>query len=238
MSDFSLLNWNLQWAQKNSPRGTSIFSNLFNHNVQVACFTETYSSFLSERGHTICANADYGYPIKKDRRKVILWSSEPWEDIDILGHEDLPGGRFVAGTTQTTLGKVRFIGVCIPWSHAHVTSGRRDRKSWEDHVIFVEKMKSVLKATPEKTVLMGDFNQSLPRSRAPVHAEQALREALGTRFSVATEGLTDSTGSNCIDHLCHTAALYVDDVSVLPKVTGEGLRVSDHFGVHASVRLS
>jgi hypothetical protein len=238
MSDFTLLNWNLQWAQKNSPRGASILSNLSNCNVGVACFTEAYSSFLLEQGHTICASANYGYPIKKDRRKVILWSSEPWEDVDLVGHEDLPGGRFVAGTTQTALGKVRFIGVCIPWSHAHVTSGRRDRKPWEDHLIYIDKMKSVLKTSPEITVLMGDFNQSMPRSRAPARAEQALREALGTRFSVATEGLTDSTGSSCIDHLCHTAALCVDGISVLPKVTGEGLRISDHFGVQASVRLS
>lgn len=238
MSDFTLLNWNLEWAQKNSPRGASILRNLSNFNVQVACFTESFSSFLLEQGHTICANADYGYPIRKDRRKVILWSNEPWEDVDVLGHEDLPGGRFVAGTTQTALGKVRFIGVCIPWSHAHVTSGRRDRKLWEDHLIFIEKVKSVLKASPEKTVLMGDFNQSMPRSRAPIRAEQALRKVLGTRFSVATEGLTDTTGSNCIDHVCHTAALRVDSVSVLPRVTGEGLRISDHFGVKASVRLS
>jgi Endonuclease/Exonuclease/phosphatase family len=238
MSDFKLINWNLAWAANDSPRGDSILRNVFDCNVQVACFTETFSSFLTEHGHTICANPDYGYPIKKDRRKVILWSREPWEDVDALGHEDLPGGRFIAGTTQTALGKVRFIGVCIPWSDAHVASGRCDRTIWEDHLIYVTTMKSILASSPKKTLLMGDFNQSLPRSRAPIHVEQALREVLGNRFYVATEGLTDSTGSNCIDHLCYTPELCVDSVSVLPKITGDGLRLSDHFGVLASVRLS
>ena len=85
---------------------------------------------------------------------------------------------------------------------------------------------------------MGDFNQSLPRSRAPIRAEKALRGVLGTQYSVATEDLIDSTGACCIDHLCHTAALTVESVSVVPKVTDEGLMLSDHFGVRASVRLS
>lgn len=122
---FRLMNWNTQWASKQSPRGNSIHSIINQLGAHVGCLTETRETFLDDTKHTISAAADYGYPLKHDRRKVVLWSNEPWEDVDNLGNIDLPSGRFVAGTTQTAVGKIRFIGICIPWSYAHVTGGQK-----------------------------------------------------------------------------------------------------------------
>ena len=58
----------------------------------------------------ICSRADYGYSIREERRKVLLWSREPWEEIDDVGSELMPPGRFVSGVTQTSLGAVTVIG--------------------------------------------------------------------------------------------------------------------------------
>lgn len=77
-------------------------------------------------------------------RKVILWSKNPWRDIDYVGDESLPTGRFVSGTTMTSIGEIRCIGVCIPWRNAHVSTGRKDKKQWEDHEPYLEGLKKVL----------------------------------------------------------------------------------------------
>lgn len=193
---------------------------------------------MGEGGHLIGADADYGYSIKHDRRKVILWSKEPWEDVDNFGNSDLPSGRFVAGSTQTPVGKLRIIGVCIPWSHAHVSSGQRNRKPWDDHIAFIEHLKPVLEAAPEPTVLVGDFNQSLPRSRAPIRVEGALRELLASRMKVATESVQNEMGARCIDHIAHTHSIRTNNVEIVPAVSPEGLRLSDHFGVCATMRVA
>ena len=67
-------------------------------------------------GHSICAQANWGQPCRKGqegRRKVLRWSREPWRDADDVGHAALPPGRFVSGITQTDVGEVTIIGVCL-----------------------------------------------------------------------------------------------------------------------------
>ena len=59
-----------------------------------------------------------------------LWRYDP----------ELPGGRFVSGVTMG----IRFIGVCIPWQSAHVSTGRKDRKSWEDHLIYCRHLTGII----------------------------------------------------------------------------------------------
>ena len=238
MTALTLLNWNLQWARKCSPRGRTILNIVQEIGAHVVCLTEANASFLDESGHTIASDADYGYPIQKDRRKVMLWSKEPWENVDTLGNIGLPGGRFIAGATTTPLGKLRVIGVCIPWSFAHVTTGQRNKKPWDDHLAFITHLKPILASSPEPTVLLGDFNQTLPRSRAPIRAEKLLRDAVMSDFKIATENLQNEAGAHCIDHIAHTHTLTTSTMSVVPKISNEGLRLSDHFGVHATMRLA
>ena len=64
---------------------------------------------------------------KEGRRKVMLWSGEPWEQVDDLGIDSTPPGRFVSGVTQTSLGEAAVIGVCVPWFGGH---GLRPDASW------------------------------------------------------------------------------------------------------------
>ena len=127
--------WNVEWATPRSRRTTEILSRIDGHAPEVVCLTETNVGLLSQRGYTICSQPDAGYGIKINRRKVILWSREPWDEVDDVGLDSMPPGRFVAGVTQTSLGKVTVIGVCIPWFGSRTEARRKaERKMrWEDH---------------------------------------------------------------------------------------------------------
>ena len=119
-----LINWNVEWATPRSPRSVEILRRIKNLQPEVVCLTETHEGLLSKAGHTISSQPDYGHPIKPHRRKVMLWSRHPWQQIDDLGAESMPPGRYVSGVTQTSLGQVTVIGICIPW-HASRTEARR-----------------------------------------------------------------------------------------------------------------
>lgn len=150
-----------------------------------------------------------------------------------IGDPSLPPGRFVAGRTVTRLGEVNVIGVCIPWSHAHVNMGRRDRKPWDKHHSYLNGLAEVLsghdRAAP--MILLGDFNQTIPRSRAPARVYEALRSTLPSEMIIATDGVIPDVGAQSIDHLVHTPDLVCARVTGLSKRTNDGSRLSDHFGL-------
>lgn len=124
--------WNTEWAVLHKERGQLLWELIQSRSPDVICLTEAKAGLLPDSGHLIESDPDYGYPLKEGRRKVLLWSAQPWDEVSI--HEDLsfPSGRIVSGVT----GGIRFVGVCIPWSAAHVSSGRRDRKIWEEHLLY------------------------------------------------------------------------------------------------------
>ena len=80
-----LVNWNVQWATPRSRRRTEILRRIYEHNPEVICLTETHNELLDRDGYTISSQPDYGYAIKPHRRKVMLWSREPWEQVDDVG---------------------------------------------------------------------------------------------------------------------------------------------------------
>jgi hypothetical protein len=137
----NVLNWNIEWASKRSARGREISRMISTAAPSVMCLTELTTGMLPKDGHSLLPEGSSGYPGPANRRKVALWSSQPWSDPDLIGHPDLPGGRFVSGVT---LG-IRFVGVCIPWHASHVSNGRKNRKLREDHLTYLV---SVPKSTP------------------------------------------------------------------------------------------
>ena len=102
-----LVNWNVEWAKPESPRGAEVLSRVHGHVPELVCLTETYDGLLSHNGHTICSQPDYGYTLKEDRRKVMLWSMEPWDQIDDIGIDSMPPGRFVSNRRQPIAGESR-----------------------------------------------------------------------------------------------------------------------------------
>ena len=80
-----LVNWNVEWATPRSWQTTEILSRIDRHAPEVVCLTETRDGLLSQQGHMMCSQPDYGYTIKEGWRKVMLWSRQPWEQVDDVG---------------------------------------------------------------------------------------------------------------------------------------------------------
>ena len=207
------------------------------HAPDVVCLTEAHVGLLSRHGHTIHSQPDYGYTIKGGRRKVVLWSREPWEQVDDSGVDSMPPGRFVAGVTQTSLGRVTIVGVCIPWFGSRTESWRESgrKKRWEDHRQYLAGLAEVLARAPAKhLIVVGDFNQTMgPGSRAPSELQSALRRTFASGMTVRTAGLAFE-GRMSIDHLASSNDLAVESLGVISNLHDRG-RLSDHFGVVAKL---
>ena len=229
--------WNVEWATPRSRRTTEILSRIDRHAPEVVCLTETDVGLLSQRGYTICSQPDAGYGIKINRRKVILWSREPWDEVDDVGLDSMPPGRFVAGVTQTSLGKVTVIGVCIPWFGSRTEARRKaERKMrWEDHEQYLAGLTEILGRAPAKRmIVMGDFNQAIGTgSRARRELRLALKKAFPASMEIATSELAFQ-GRKSIDHIALSDDWAVGSLDVISNIYEER-KLSDHFGVVADL---
>ncbi len=229
-----LVNWNVEWATTRSPRFPEIRNRIKKHDPDIICLTEAYDSLLSHDGYTICSQPDYGYPIKQGRRKVLLWSKHPWCQTSDTGIDSMPPGRFISGITQTSLGEVTIVGVCIPWAFSRVGgSSIEKRKMWEDHRQYLCGLEKVLSETStHRLILMGDFNQRLVGpSTAPADLRSALRAAIPSGVTIATSTL-GYQGRRAIDHIALSDDLVVEFLGIISNTDG-ARRLSDHFGVFA-----
>ena len=234
-----IVNWNVQFATPSSWRTPKILGRIDRHELEIVCLTETHDELLARGGYAICSRADYGYGLKKNRRKVLLWSREPWKQVDDLGIESLPPGRFVSGVTQTSVGEVAVIGICIPWFGSR-TEGRRGaerRGRWEDHEEYLAGLSEVLEqADAKRLIVMGDFNQRIGKgSRAPRALQSALQEAFSPKLRIVTADLVFE-GRKSIDHIALSADWAIDSVDAISNIHGER-KLSDHFGVAADVSV-
>ncbi len=232
-----VLTWNVEWATPKSRRTGEILSRINEHDPEVVCLTETDVGLLSPHGRTICSQADYGYKVRENRRKVVLWSREPWCEVDDVGLDLMPPGRFVAGVTQTSLGNVTVVGVCIPWFGSRTEARRKleRRKRWEDHEQYLVGLTEILERRfAERVIVMGDFNQIIgPSSRASHELQMLLEEAFSPNMSITTSEL-DFQGRRSIDHIALSGDFAVESVSVVSNIHN-GRKLSDHYGVVAEV---
>ena len=234
-----LVNWNVEWATPTSQRGAEVLRRINDHAPDVVCLTESHNGLLSQRGHTICSQADYGYKTTVYRRKVMLWSREPWEQVNDVGLESLPPGRFVSGLTQTPLGAVTVVGVCIPWfgSRTEARRGSERKRRWEEHEKYLAGLTKVLRGhAAKRLIVMGDFNQIVGAgSRAPRELQLALQGAFPSSMTIATAGLAFE-GRGSIDHIVLSKDLAAKPPEVINNVH-DSTRLSDHFGVVADVSV-
>ncbi len=221
--------WNTQWVVPGTKRGLLLSELIQQQQPDLICLTEAQTGLLPQDGYLIESSSDYGYPLKPGRRKVILWSKHPWSDVSLHEHLDFPSGRIVSGITQG----IRMLGVCIPWNAAHVSTGRKDRKNWEDHLLYLDALKHLLTELDQQIPLaiMGDFNQCLPKSRQPKYAYEKLIDVLAAGLKVHTRGSLGPKGEQLIDHVVTTSDLRFSDLTILDREPTEDVRLSDHFGV-------
>ncbi len=233
-------NWNTEWAKPGTERHQVIIERLNLNSCDLVCLTETFEASLPAPWNTISSHEDYGYRIRSGRRKVLLAARGAWNQVANYHDHDIPSGRIVSGVTETSIGPLNVVGVCIPWRDAHVRTGRSDRKLWEDHLHFVQGLSLILEARDEHlpTIVMGDFNQRIPKGRQPQYTYDALLEALGPGLTVATSGDIASCMKPGVDHLAHSSELRCTHVRAIDNYRPDGSRLSDHFGVEVAVSLA
>ena len=248
-----LVNWNVQWATPRSPRGPELRRRIGRQRPEIVCLTETDAALLPPdgaaelpAGYSISARPDYGYGLRGGRRKALLWSRQPWEQVDDSGVASLPPGRFIAGVTATSLGRLLVIGVAIPWSHSRVRGAAEQRRAWQDHQQYIEGLHQALRKIPaRRLILMGDFNQRIgrrpgERNSVPLHLRQALLDALPPGLSIVTAEL-EYRGRRTIDHIALSsdlAAASLEPLSPAYGTPGAERQLSDHFGIAANLSIA
>ena len=230
----SVVNWNVEWATPAARPSAEILRRIDAHEPEVVCLTETHEDLLSRDGYTICSRPDYGHQVRPGRRKVLLWSREPWRNVDDLGIAGMPPGRFVSGVTRTSVGDVTVIGVCIPWSGSRVRGAGVKRRMWEDHGAYLDGLAKVLERSSERLIVMGDFNQRIgQRGNVPLHLRSALQGSFPSGMTIATSAV-GLRGRRTIDHIAVGDDMAVEHLDVIDNVDGK-TRLSDHFGVVAAL---
>jgi endonuclease/exonuclease/phosphatase family metal-dependent hydrolase len=236
VTTLTVMVWNIEWAEPESRRGRLIRAAIDALAPDVLCLPEAPIGFMDDPDRTVASTADHGYRSPPERRKVVLWSRRGWRGIDTVGDPGLPPGRFVAATTDTLVGPVTVVGVCVPWSHAHVTGGRRDRRPWEEHLAYLDGLERHLRGRTDRDrlLVLGDINQRIPRTRQAEAVFDRLVAAVPDDLRVATAGPVPPLGVAMIDHVFAGHGLTVDDVRALDRVI-DGVEVSDHHGLVVTI---
>lgn len=225
--------WNTEWASLRSRRGVAIRAEIESVDPDLVCLTEAAPDVAPAGGHLLTPGDAPRVRGCKDGEKVLLWSRWPWSEVERV----LPGvvgGRFVHGRTGPGAG-LAVTGVCIPWQDSRVRWSTVKRRKWEDHLEFIHGLEAREATPPDASaILLGDFNQRLPRWWQPVHVFERLSRFLGDR-TVPTAGW-EAPREALIDHVALSGGLSGRVERIWPKKF-DGLRVSDHVGVMVEVTL-
>ena len=227
-----LATWNVEWATPETKAGKRIQQIINQIDADIFVLTEGCKELLPE-GFVLDGGTDWGYESEdKRRRKVLLWSRYPLVDPFQGEGFQLPEGRFIAATVQHPVGDIRIYGVCIPWKDAHVRTGRKDRTPWEDHSTYLEGLRQLVEQEKSPLVVLGDFNQRIPRVSQPVLVAEQLSRCMNG-LQVCTALPLDKP---LIDHIAVSQELVSTKVQVIPDHDSEG-RLSDHRGVIAEFTI-
>lgn len=203
----------------------------------VVCLTEAHDgSTASLGGHEI---ADRGATWSNNRRDgerlVLLWSPNPWRDVEAIGNEGTTTGGYIAGVTDTPIGPMCVIGICAPHHAASQIGAVTKARLWTEQIVFWNALASLITSRDRRvpTILLGDFNQYVPRIWGAKAAHAAFLSALDGML-VATGGPIAGIEEPTIDHVAHTPDLATREVRGLSRFDVDGRALSDHFGIVVS----
>ena len=238
MTKIRIATWNLKWADPKTDRGLACEDKLKQLDADFICLTEAFeNSFATFGGHSVGSDPDYGYTLRPNRRKVVIWSRWPFASVDRLGSEHLPSGRYVAATIDSPI-PLELIGVCIPWKCAHVNGGRRDRGEWEDHVRFLSGLSTMNGFVDGDaiSVVLGDFNQRMTGKYVRRNVSEKLKDVFRS-FEITTAELRDAEDKAGIDHIAIRGTSATTAKGIISRFDVDGNELSDHFGVWCDVMV-
>jgi exonuclease III len=202
----------------------------------IICLTEAHADSLGEwGGHAIAAAGRVWSKTGDAERKVLLWSGAEWTGV-VHGSAETGTEALVSGITETKLGRIRLVGVCIPYHMAAPVAAKPRPKPWSIHFAYLNGLKDFLAGLDRNmaTVIAGDFNQRIPRIWTPHAVHDALMETIDG-YQVATRGAIPGMFEATIDHIAHSPDLASDAVFGISNIAEDGKRLSDHFGVSADL---
>ncbi len=228
-----LLLWNVEWASSRRVR-EFLLRALQDECPDVFCLTESTDFFVSNYKNTIASQGDYGYSQAGNRRKVWLVSRNQWTNVDTAEDSGLPPGRFASGVSYG----IRFVGVCIPWYDAHVSTGQKNRRRWEDHLLYLKNLKPILADYARQNIpvcILGDFNQRIPATSRNADYVNFMHDAFSEFYTIQTSDKLDVDGEQLIDHVATSASLRFVLDRTIGRKADDGRHVSDHAAVIGSL---
>jgi endonuclease/exonuclease/phosphatase family metal-dependent hydrolase len=218
--------WNVEKATPKSKKGRRIQQIIKQIDADIFVLTEGCKELMPE-GFVIEGGADWGYePKPKCLRKVLLWSKYPLLNESLAEVAGMPPGRFVSAIVQHPEVEFRIFGVCIPWKDAHVSSGRKDRVVWQEHITYLDGLQQLIEQVQSPLVVAGDFNQRIPRVNQP--------HKVSDKLSQCIDGLQVCTALNLakplIDHIAISPHFSSSNIEIIDDHDSFG-NLSDHLGV-------
>ena len=197
---------------------------IFDYSPDIVCATEVKKDFFLKEGNIIFSESNYGYNTV-DKYKVSLWSKKPWTAInETLPHA--PSGRFLSACTEADSALINIIGVCIPWKSAHVSTGMKNKKIWEDHVAYIDALNEYLASdTHSKQIVCGDMNQRIPIAKQPELVFNKLTNLL-RNHKIITTGIIPKIETVSIDHVA-VKRFDVKEMFGVSKIQ-DGIELTDH----------
>ena len=224
--------WNVEWATPEKKAGKRIQHIIKQIDADIFVISEGCRELMPE-GYVFDGGTEWGYRSDDVRgRKVFLWSRYPLIDPFRGEGFHLPAGRFIAATVQHPKSDLRVYGVCIPWKSAHVQSGTKDRVEWQDHSTYLDGLRQLIEQEKSPLVVLGDFNQRIPRVSQPIIVAEKLSRCL--------DGLQVCTAlpleKPLIDHIAISSHFSFSNVEIIPDRDEHG-KLSDHRGVVTDIEF-
>ena len=231
-----IVTWNLERKNPTAPRGAEALDYFRSLAPEVAVATEARTSFSLGEGESVWASPPRASRFAEDERKVVLWSVNGLERVDF--DSPIDPTRFVAARTDTSIGTVLVLGICITWHMAEVTyhSGPK-KKPWEEHLEYLEHLTEIFDSIDEPFVAAGDYNQRIPRVKGGnIRAAEALT-ATFDGLNIVTTGTLPGCTRPGIDHIATSPEFTATNIKGWPNdVTGN--RLSDHDGAMCELKVA
>ena len=220
--------WNLERKKPTTPRGAEAIDHLRGLNADVIVATEARTNLPVGDGQLFFSGAPRGSRFAADERKVVVWTKGESEPLDI--DSPIDPSRFVAIKTETSIGTITVLGICITWHMAEVTyhSGPK-KKPWEEHFAYLEHLTPIFEQIDGPLVVAGDYNQRIPRQKGGNLAAADALQATFDGLSIATTGILPGCTRPGIDHIATSRHLRAVNVTGWPHDVN-GNRLSDHDG--------
>ncbi|MEZ5998010.1 MAG: endonuclease/exonuclease/phosphatase family protein [Hyphomonas sp.] len=228
-----IVTWNIERHSPHSWQAQSLISEIESLGPDMVCLTEAFESSMSSLpGHAISVTGAKWSPQAPDERKVLVWSASSWERVERPEALNCKGAA-VAGITRLDGRPVRVAGLCLPY-HAASPLGQVPRaRQWTQQEAFLDELievAAVWRAEDIPVIVLGDFNQFVPRIWGSKRASEKLMCAL-KGFDVVTAGLHPGYEKHAIDHVALTRELACKAVAGLSRFDDRGKARSDHFGI-------